>query len=264
VNVAESYEYLKLTSEESKDILENIDFAILVIGSVEQHSKNLPLGTTIMLPKQIAKRVLEKARENGISTVLLPPIYYGYSDEHTEFPGTISIRSEILVGYLYDICASLAKNKVKRIFIINGHGGNLGVLDIVSRKIGTDFGIFVFYLYPYIKEVSEILTSEIGGIGHAGELETSLFLYLYPELVRRDKMTKEIPKQLNNLGTDSRTPKSVHFGWFKLNSMMTESGTVGDPLSGTPEKGKMLLETVVNQIVNALKELKEINNLKKK
>ncbi|MCD6484070.1 MAG: hypothetical protein J7L47_03050 [Candidatus Odinarchaeota archaeon] len=72
------------------------------------------------------------------------------------------------------------------------------------------------FTYPYIKEISKILTSEIGGIGHAGELETLLFLYLYPELVRRDKMTKEIPKQLNNLGTDSRTPKNVHFGWFKL------------------------------------------------
>lgn len=255
------YHY-EITSEEAKELICTVDFIVLPVGSIEQHSRHLPLGTDIIIAENVAKEVMIRAKDEKISLLVMPPVYYGYSDEHKEFPGTISIRGSVLIDYLYDICASLARQGAKRIFIINGHGGNMGVLDIVSKRIGTDFGIFVFYSSPYTSEMDKVLESDIGGIGHAGEFETSVMLHIRPDLVRANKMIKEIPKQLESVGTDPRKSNEVNFNWFRLKSIMTESGVVGDPTKSNSDKGRRLIDMMANRIVRIMKELKKITTLK--
>ncbi len=257
-----AYRYFELTSDELRERIKSSDFVILPVGSIEQHSYHLPVGTDILIAEKLAEAIVKEAPKHGLSVLLMPPIYYGFSEEHIEFPGTISIKPDVFIDYVYNVCASLAKNGAKRIFIVNGHGGNLSALDIVSRRIGTDFGIFVFIFFPMIKEAGKLLESEMGGIGHAGEVETSLMLYLYPGLVRKERMKKFLPKQLDSIGTDGRKRTTVRFGWFRLKETLTDYGVIGDPTKATKEKGEKIFQMIVDTAIKSLIELKTLKNLK--
>ncbi|MEM2914175.1 MAG: creatininase family protein, partial [Candidatus Bathyarchaeia archaeon] len=97
-----------------------VDTAILPIGSIEQHGPHLPLGTDWMIVEEIARKVAEKLG----NCYLLPAIPYGNSQEHLDFPGTVTLKPSTLAQVVRDIVMSLYLNGLKKIIIIQGHGGN--------------------------------------------------------------------------------------------------------------------------------------------
>jgi creatinine amidohydrolase len=257
----------EMTSEEAGKKLKEADIAILPIGSTEQHGPHLPLGTDTLIANAIAEKVSLKAAEKEIKVVTLPPLFFGFSDEHMNYPGTISLKSETLVNVIYDICKSLVNHGVKRILIICGHGGNISVVETVCRKIGTDFGVFVFYTFPFSRNVAEKILEEeqLGGI-HADELETSVMLAIKPDTVKMNKAVKEIPirfkkmKEYVKLGT--RAKSDISFGWFRLNETLTKSGVIGDPTLASLEKGEKIIKGSVDTFVEFLAELKKLDSVK--
>lgn len=256
----EKLHLLEMTWEEAERKLKESDIVILPVGSIEQHGPHLPLGTDSMITDEIAKKVGSKLLERGIKVVLAPPLFFGCSDEHIEYAGTISLKPETLIDVLYDICKSLVIHGAKKILIFCGHGGNFAVLDIVSRKIGTDYGIFVFYTFPFSKKATESLISEeqLGG-AHADELETSMMLAIHPDLVNIDKAVKEMPakivkiKKYIKLGPVAEP--DISFGWFRLKRTLTQKGIIGDPTLASSKKGEKIIEKSIEAFVESIVEL---------
>lgn len=219
---------------------------ILPIGSMEQHGPHLPLGTDSYIVKRLSEALAAELKMD-----LFPVINYGVSFEHADFPGTISIQPETLVKTVREICENLLEY-YQRVIIINGHGGNTTTLR--SLKVGKT--IFID-LFDFLKKVLPTLRETgLGGVSHACEVETSLMLYLEPNLVRSEKITDEIVKYVPQL--DPQSKKQPPNGWKTIN--FSKSGVIGDPRKATPKKGEKIFQNLVQKITDSLnKTLKKEN-----
>lgn len=104
---------------------------MLPLGSVEQHGNHMPLGTDTMLAHAVSLAAAERAR----GAAVLPPPWFGLSAHHMRFPGSVTLRAETLMAVAEDIVASLVQHGFRRILIVNGHGGNAGVIDLLASTL---------------------------------------------------------------------------------------------------------------------------------
>ena len=231
-----------MTYEEAKEYFSKHDVVILPIGSHEQHGPANPLGTDFLIANALAK---EAAKRTGVAA--LPAIPFGVSFHHMHFPGTITIAEHVLEEYVLEILKSLAKWGVKKVLIINGHGGNLYTLMIVSRRAREELGIKV-YIYQWWTSSREKLAElfEPDERGHAAAAETSLNMYLNEQWVRKDKLTNEKPKK----------PELDKITTFTYTKEKSDSGVFGKQLNATPEKGKILFNTLIEELVKIIEKIK--------
>lgn len=236
----------ELSYEEAKDYFSKRKIVILPVGSVEQHGPANPLGTDTLIANALAR---EASIRTGVLS--LPVVPFGVSFHHMDFPGTISVSEKSLEAYLYDILASLRKWGVKIVLIINGHGGNLPTLQILARRAREELDIRLF-IYQWWTSGSKILAELFNEKekGHAGAAETSLNMYLYPDIIKRDKTLDENPKTselLDGLVT------------FLYTAEQTRSGVFGVQTSASPERGKILFEKLVVELVKIIEALEKID-----
>ena len=165
---------------------------VLPIGSVEDHGHHLPLDTDNFLIWSICE---EAARRADGDILLLPLIPYGFETHHMDFFGTIDIRQEHLLNFVLDVTKSVAHHGFRRILIADGHGSNMPILDLVARRtiLETD-ALCGTFIWPSLArdEIRRQRESGRGGMSHAGELETSVYLHLAPEKVEMTRAVKEI------------------------------------------------------------------------
>ncbi len=119
----------------------------------------------------------------------MPPPWYGFSAHHMRFPGSITLRAETLLALVEDVVASLVRHGFRRILIVNGHGGNNGLIDVLASTLGnTHYGkarIAALTYFTLARDaIAKLRKSKPGGMGHACEFETSMVQHLRPELVR--------------------------------------------------------------------------------
>ncbi len=212
---------------------------ILPVGSTEQHGPHLPLGTDSLIAQRLCEAL---AAELKIDSV--PVLKYGVSFEHADFPGTISIQPETLLRTVKGICESLLE-RYQRVIIINTHGGNTATL----RNLKNEKTTFIDLFDSLIEIIADIRETEIGGICHACEIETSLMLYLEPSLVRREKITDEIVKYVTPL--DPQSERQLPDGWKTIN--YSKSGVIGDPRKATPQKGEKIFKALIREIIKSIK-----------
>jgi creatinine amidohydrolase len=254
-----SYRYDELTWPEINDAVAAGMIPVLPVGSVEQHGHALPLRVDWLC----ANSVVEEAalRSNG-KLLAMPPVQYGYCRHVMDFPGTIAIHPMNLINFCLDITKSVAYHGFKKIIIINGHGSNRHLLELVARRtaLETDAMCAIVSWWDLLladPEFNSKWRESVfpGGCGHAGELETSMLMYLDPESVRKDKIS-------DNLG------KGTPFQWVDLfaagpvsvpgyHSQGTETGVGGQPSLATAEKGKIAFEGAVNFLLEFVKEFDE-------
>ena len=137
VSVRETYKFDELTWPEVNEAVEMGKIPIIVTGTVEQHGPHLPLKVDHLCATAVAT---EAARLRPELTLLLPPITYGYVHHVMDFPGSINIHFEHLVQYLLDITKSLAYHGFKKMIIVNGHGSNHNLVDMVFYRCGFHIG----------------------------------------------------------------------------------------------------------------------------
>ncbi len=229
---------------EAKEYFGKNDVAIVPVGSNEQHGPQNPLGTDHLIAKAIAK---EAAKRAGV--LCLQVIPFGVSHHHRQFWGTVHVSPKTLKAYVKDVCLSLNYYGVKKIVIVNGHGGNLNALTELAREL-REKGIFVsvFQWWPAAgKLLPDIFKQEERG--HAGAEETSVNLALHPHLVNMDKAVDGEVR-----GHVAETEGIV----LPLDTAdRTSSGVFGKSKTASADKGKRVFEAVVNELV------KHINLLKK-
>lgn len=240
----------ELTSPEADALDRDGTVLVLPLGSVEQHGNHMPLGTDTMLSQAVS---LAAAERMAGRVAVLPPPWYGFSAHHMRFAGSITLRAETLMAMADDIVASLVQHGFRRILIVNGHGGNGGVIDVLASTLGhKHYGRARIAATTYFKLAREAIArlrqSEPGGMGHACEFETAMIQHLRPELVRLDRAATTYPDPGSRyLTTDllGGSPIRVYHDFGDL----SPSGTLGDPSLATPDKGAAFFDAVVGELV---------------
>jgi creatinine amidohydrolase len=222
---------------------------VLPIGSVEQHGRHLPVGVDTMLAHSVA---LAAAKRLGGRVVVLPPPWYGFSAHHMRFAGTVTLSANTMMRLVEDIAGSVIAHGFRRLLILNGHGGNAGVLDVLASELGHRFygnariaGLTYFQLAR--AAIAELRASRPGGMGHACEFETAMMQHLRPELVEIEAAAVTYPDPGSRyLSTDLLGSSAVRT--YHDFSDLSETGTLGDPSLATPEKGARFHAAVVAEL----------------
>ena len=223
----------------------NYDKAILAIGSLENHGGQLPLGTDTLVSYKLSVKIAEKV--NGL--LVLPPITIGYSEHYSYFPFNLSLSSETLIEVIKDVLSSVIKNGIKRIFIMNGHDGNIASIEVASRHIKMKYPeVKIAALDAWWVAAGNLLpkdTFEVwNGLGHAGEGETSMGLDLFPELIEMEYARGVVPDHL---------PAHIDIKWNFAE--LTDCGATGDPTKATIEKGRKMEEVLVKLVADFLNKM---------
>ena len=220
--------YESLTSPDIEEASKRGLIAILPIGSIEIHGPHMPVGTDSIAVYNIAKLAAEKEE-----SVVLPPLYYAYVPENRHFPGTISLTARTLLSLLEEICDEVSRNGFKKILIVNGHGGNNQILRVFLRETlhrKRDYVVYAMIdpLFPVRDLISQM--SEGRRTGHAGEIETSIGLYLFEDLIKMGNVTHEAEVGSTHLPRGIEAPVD----WQAYAAQVY----LGDPKKASKEKEK--------------------------
>ncbi|MFI0452005.1 creatininase family protein [Actinomadura sp. 6N118] len=201
--------------------------AVLPIGSFEQHGPYLPLATDTVVACTIAREIAA-----AYPVLRLPPVTISCSHEHAAWPGTVSISASTLHAVIRDIARSLRRSGVTRLVLVNGHGGNYVLGNIVQEARGE------MALFPGIQDWEEAraaagVQTSLDSDMHAGEIETSILLHAHPELVRPGYESGD------HLADDRKHLLTLGMAAY------TESGVVGRPSLASADKGRDLLASLV-------------------
>ena len=240
-----------------KEAIKAQKVVLLVVGSIEQHGPALPLGTDSFLGYEVCRRAAEKVPD---AVLLLPPVYFGVSEHHMDFPGTIAVKGDTIVRYLTEICQSLVRHGFKKILLVGSHGGNSQSIGDVTREIAltTDaLCMSLMHFSPIKDEIKALRESEIGGIGHAGEVETSMMLYLRPELVKKDLVAKDGILESDLLDSVPHDPNKKLVAMFiEPFSKWTKCGIIGDATKANAERGEKWINAAADYLAELIKQYK--------
>ncbi|ROT34254.1 creatininase family protein [Micromonospora sp. HM5-17] len=227
---------LVTTATTTEEASRAADVAVLPVGSFEQHGDHLPLLTDTIVACAIAKAVA-----TTYDLMLLPPVTISCSQEHAGWPGSVSIRSSTLISIISDVAESLRRSGVDRLVVVNGHGGNY-VLSNIVQEANVDGRRMALYPRRQDWETARQqagLASSSHDDMHAGEIETSLLLHLCPELVRNGyRRADHITERPDLLVLGMR-------GY-------TDSGVIGQPSLATAGKGKAVLDSLTTSFAAIL------------
>jgi len=238
----------ELTSAEIGALDRDRTVVILPLGSVEQHGNHLPIGTDTMLAEAVSRAA---AAACG-GAVVMPPPWYGFSAHHMRFPGSITLRAETLLALVEDVVASLVRHDFRRILIVNGHGGNNGLIDVLASTLGnTHYGkariAALTYLTLARDAIAKLRKSKTGGMGHACEFETSMVQHIRPDLVRIEQAETCYPDPGSRyLTTDLLGAQAVRL--YHDFGDLSPTGTLGDPAFASPEAGKAFFAAVTGEL----------------
>jgi creatinine amidohydrolase len=237
-----------LTWPEVKKLKLGNKVVVFPLGSFEQHGHHLPLTTDTDIVTAVA-RGLEKARPKKV--LCLPTLWPGHSTHHLFFPGTLSVKQMPYIQMVIELCGSIVNFGAEKVFLLNGHGGNDVPLRTALRELKSLFPktkfVFASYWNIAAKSINETRESELGGLGHACEMETSIMLHLCPERVKMKLARRDGPKH-----TDIYRKSDMQYGRpvYFVNEFheVTKTGAIGHPDLASAEKGKRFLDGIVREV----------------
>jgi creatinine amidohydrolase len=245
-----------LTTEDFADVDPSGVIAVLPVAAVEQHGPHLPLATDALVNDAIVRATLERL---GLApTVLvLPAMTIGSSIEHRDYAGTLDISAETLLAAWSDVGRSVARAGVRKLVVLNAHGGQRQLLDLLALRLRAELAMlvvrasyFAFGAPPGLFEQEELAH----GL-HGGEIETSLMLHIDPTLVRRAALAdfQGLPTRLAARGGLLGAEKPIGFGW--LSQDLHPAGVCGNAARADPERGRAYLAYIAEQFARLLTEV---------
>lgn len=242
-----------LTWVEAGEVIREGCTVMVPIGSNEQHGPHMPIDCDSFYVTQVSEQVIDMLRDE-MPIYRTPTIWTGYSPHHKSFPGTITLELDTFLSLIYDVCASLIRHNVRRIVLINGHGGNGAPLRSIGSKIGDHLGNspFVFSYWEVLNEEKEsmnVVQEGPSGIpGHAGELETSFRMHLSPETIRQKELEQA------EFITSDPNPHSSSIYQYAKSEDFTPKGYTGHPQWAKAETGQAVMVRIIDLISGILRD----------
>jgi creatinine amidohydrolase len=224
--------------------------AVLNIGAVEQHGPHLPTMTDTLNGMEALGAALGRLADD-IIVLALPPTNLGKSEEHRDFPGTLSYRGETLRMVLMDTAMSVARSGFKKLVLFGSHGGNVGLIDDYFRDLRIETGMRIFKVHSgSVGNVPGVITPAEAAIAmHAGESETSVVRYLAPELVHMERAEGYLYSTNPNVGYSFKGQEVIE-AW--LTPDLAPTGAIGNPHLSSADKGRVLFEAQVARLTELL------------
>jgi creatinine amidohydrolase/Fe(II)-dependent formamide hydrolase-like protein len=234
----------ELTFQDVSSRLRETSILCMPAGSIEQHGPHLPLNTDIVLAEAFARLLLERyAKEFDLWQ--LPTVSIGLSREHDWAPGTLSLTIQSFTALMRDFGREIARSlPARNLVIVNGHGGNRGILEPVAHELRTDVGLNVCVLHP----------AALWGVDpnaplpeiHGGRDETSAMLAVAPNLVRRERIAQLKNPPRRAAIQAAVTDPAATWPWSSGDRRIADLGVIGDARAATVEHGKAIMERAVS------------------
>ena len=231
--------------------------AVLPVAAIEQHGPHLPLATDACIGAGVVDHMLARL-PTGLDVSVLPMMPVGKSNEHLAFPGTLTLSAETLIRLWTEIGEGVARAGVRKLVILNSHGGQPQVVDIVARDLRVRLGMFVVGLsYWAVAEGAPLFPAAERRHGiHGGAAETSAMLYLRPDLVRDGERRDFVPASVA-MERDYHFLRpeggGVGFGWQAQD--LHPAGACGNALDADAERGRAYVERAAAGLVRLLEEV---------
>ena len=235
-----------LTSAEVGECARKGFVVVLPFGTTEQHGGHLQTDTDTFLVSEISRRVAEGAE--GI--LVAPTLWVGLSQMHRGLPGNLMLSLETFTAFVTEIVASMREQGFTKVVLLNGHGGNQGIVQALALTLSDKYQMHVLalsYWNVFGDEVAAIRKSPLGGMRHACEFETSLELHLAPQRVRTAAIADHRPAApvLSFIRRDMFAAGKAYLPEFYRD---TPGGVLGQPSAASPETGEKLLALIVPRL----------------
>jgi creatinine amidohydrolase len=237
-----------MTWPEIAEVLSEVKVAVFPVGSCEQHGPNSTFVTDTVRADLISKLLAQRC---GHKILVFPPVTYGISSHHMDFPTSITLRVDTLTSILIDLALSAAYYEIEKVLFVNAHGGNKPSLMSAVQKLKQEHNIVAFWT----PVGSEILENGIekyfpgiqpGNFGHACEMETSQTMYLRADIVR-EKREKGVNQESIFTDRTAFIPGGGQGIWnWKYD--VTFNGALGDARKATAEIGEAMTDEVLNYL----------------
>ena len=246
-----------LTSPELTDRVDQTGgraLAVLALGAIEQHGPHLPLSTDLDIANGLLDRALARVADE-LEVLVLPPLALGASDEHAGFVGTLSLSARQMHRQLKRIGAAVAAAGIRRLVLVNAHGGNIGWMGPAALTLRRKHGLLVVKAsYMTFRAPDHLLGAEELRLGlHGGQAETAMMLHLHPERVRIDRL-QSFRSIAADQPADALLGPEAEASWAWLAEDLHESGTVGDAAAASAELGEQLVGFYADRLAGVLKE----------
>jgi creatinine amidohydrolase len=230
--------------------------ALLPVAAIEQHGPHLPLATDAAINEGLIRATLARLPASA-SVLVLPALPVGDSLEHTAFAGTLSVDLDALLGLWLAIGRSVARAGVRKLVILNSHGGQRAHVDQAALRLRVECGLLVVRAHSFGLGVPPGLfePEELAHGLHGGAVETSLMLHLRPELVRREAIAdfRSLGHDLAARGGLLGVEKPVGIGWMSQD--LNPAGVCGDARAARAELGAQLLDHMAMRLAALLAEV---------
>jgi creatinine amidohydrolase len=226
------------------------EVAVLPFGATEPHNLHMPYGTDNYQVEEIGARACERAHQAGAKVVLLPTMPFGVNTNHLQVPGglALSVTPTTLLALLTDLVDSLERQGVRKLLLLNGHGGN--ELKPLTRELHHRTKVFLG-VCDWFRMAKDIYGDVFTAPGeHADEVETSLGLAFFPHLVRME--------QAGSGATPPTRFDAINRGWVSITRpwhLASADTGIGDPSAATADKGRRLMDVLVERLASFLVEL---------
>jgi len=242
----------KMTWPEAKALLTETDIAIIPVGSTEQHGPALPLDTDAFEAEQFAQAVAERLWPK-VKTIVTPLVSYGVSPHHMPFAGTVTLRAETLIDLIVDIGLSLAKHGVKKIVVMNSHGGNTPALSIALRKLH-DAGLWCVQIAWWEIVADLVKQTFMPPYFHADDMETSVAWSLGQRVLEDKRVDEPGREPIPGYTRATMFAEAPNFSPVADMTAYTDSGTIGFAKQADRTKGKKVAEAAVDRIAAFLEQ----------
>lgn len=232
--------------------------AILPTAAIEQHGPHLPVSVDTTINEGLIARAIAELDEAPV--LVLPTMCVGKSDEHTSFPGTLTLDWETTTKLWHHVGLSVARAGVRRVLILNSHGGQVQLIDVVARQLRIDAGMFVAAVHwPSLWDDSGLEEEERRHGIHGGLVETAMMLHLAPHLVRVDKARnfRSWGAELDETFEVLKPEGAVGFGW--MSEDLNPAGALGDASAATADFGAEIVAEVGGRIATLVQEMRRID-----
>lgn len=242
-------EWANLRAEELRNLAAKDTIAIVPVGSVEQHGPHLPVQVDALLAGEVALRAARTAAER-VSVVVTPGIWTGLAEHHMALGGTITLDFPTFSALVRCVVRSLVRHGFRRILLLNGHGGNVSALQVITGELTVEFAIplVACSYWDLAKEAFAEILERQATVRHAGEAETSMLLALKPELVDTAKLPEaegpSSPELADLVGEGA-------YRWRGFASRTT-TGVIGEAKTATAEKGRRLLDAASRKLAELI------------